>query len=1793
MTHTAVRRLIGGVIGCVAAMALLAGCRTQPAFVVNTTQDSVDAAPGDGVCADGNGLCSLRAAVMEANAKEGADHIALGAGQEYVLTVAGTDEEAAATGDLDLTEAATIDGNDARIRGDGSDRIVDVRAPSGSITLKRVILAGGRGPGAAIAINDAASVSLVDSVLDGNDAMVGAPVDVRAGSLLVLRSTVANNTGQGAGAITAADAALTIENSTLSANASSAGPAAIAVSAGSNVAVTYATITGGTSPIGAVRVDPGGALTSMATIIDGGCTGTVISGGHNLESGSSCNLTGVGDQQGVDPRLGELADNGGLTPTHLPAPSSPVIDAVSASAAPCDGVIIADQRGRARQEGAACDVGAVEVVNVSTLHVNTRTDSADTDPGDGICTDSTANCSLRAAISEANALPGDQTVVVDPAVTTINLTLDGANEDANSTGDLDVTDELIIEANGATIDASTIPGRDRVLQVFAATTLHRAVITGGQPIAVVEASNGGGIRVATGVTFGLDRSTITGNGVPTGLFGGGLFIERSAIVQIDSSTLSGNTAFLGGGAATEGSLAVRNSTISGNETGGLYVKRFGSMTVTSSTVTANTGDNLDGDTGFGVPVTVKGSIVANPVTGTNCGGGPAYTSGGYNLSSTTQCPFSATGDRQSTDPQLGLLADNGGPTRTHRPADTSPVIDAIPFATAGICDGSLTADQRNALRPGGAGCDIGAVENLVLTVTDGSDTVDASTADMRCADAVGACTFRAAVDQANAVPGADRITVGPHALSATLTRSGADDTNDAGDIDINDEVAIAGNDMTLTQTASGERVLNVRAPVTMARVTVTGGHLTNGANGGAGILATAALTLTEVTVTNNHASGSGLDGGGIAISSSRNLSINRSTISGNTADDKAGGVCLCGATGGGVATVRNATISGNAAGEGGGIWASAGTAELTLSTVTANSGSNLDGNGPGAFTHAGSIIANPASGNDCDAGPGAYTSGGHNVSSGTTCNLSAVGDRPSTNPLLGALRANGGPTRTHLPSGASPTLDAIPAGTPGLCDGSIPTDQRNAVRPDAGSDCDTGAVERKPTERDCGPPPNLSPGADLRGCNLAGANLANANLVGANLTNANLTGATVTGASLTNATLRGADLTGVIGLNTTIGRCSATWTGATVPGIDLANCDLTGDDLRGADLTGANLSNTVLTDADLGDADLTGATWSAAVVTRTDFAAADLRGFTALNTTTGRCTAIWTGARVPGIDLSGCDLTGDDLSGADFSGADLDAANLTSAVAADLTLVNASLVNALLTNATVSGANLAGANVQFARFEGANFTNAELTGALNLNSTPGRCAAVWTGAQIPGIVFFGCDLSGDDLTGTNLTGANLGNINLTGANLTDATLTNASFTGADLDSSNLFGATISGANFTGATFDSASGTETMLGACSATWKGAQILGFDLDGCDFSGDDFTGTLLNGASLSGVQFDDANLSATNFYGATLTNADLTGATVTSTTVFVFADVGGADFTSVAFPAAGEINDAFGRCTAIWTGTRFTDTGPGINLGTCDLTGSDLTGTDLGRAWLADADLTGAIGLNTTLERCTATWTGAQVPGIDLSGCSLRTSNLSATNLTGADLQGADLTGANLSFADLSGANLSSADLSFVTFEHADLAGVLSFRTTIGRETANYRWAQVPGLDFEMLDLRGTAFTGANLAGANLRVAYLAHVDLSGANLVGADLYNANALGANLTGADLTDAVLVYVLLNNDARLVNATITNADLSLANLATADLTGAHGTPSFFAPASFLRTTCPTGINSDTNGGSCDNQWLP
>ncbi len=130
--------------------------------------------------------------------------------------------------------------------------------------------------------------------------------------------------------------------------------------------------------------------------------------------------------------------------------------------------------------------------------------------------------------------------------------------------------------------------------------------------------------------------------------------------------------------------------------------------------------------GFAV-TSIGSTIVAfnSSPAGSGCGViTSAITSLGSNVESGNTCSFVQPGDKVNTNPLLGLLAANGGTTRTHALLPGSPAIDAgDPVVCAAPPVGAV--DQRGQGRPVGAGCDAGAYESawpasvLILNTTFG------------------------------------------------------------------------------------------------------------------------------------------------------------------------------------------------------------------------------------------------------------------------------------------------------------------------------------------------------------------------------------------------------------------------------------------------------------------------------------------------------------------------------------------------------------------------------------------------------------------------------------------------------------------------------------------------------------------------------------------------------------------------------------------------------------------------------------------------------------------------------------------------------------------------------------------------------------------------------------------------------------------------------------------------------------------------------------------------------------------
>lgn len=158
-----------------AASLIAAACAHAATFDVDTNADSIDAAPGDGICADAASRCSLRAAIMEANALEGADQIDLPAGV-FAFELAGADEDAGASGDLDIADDLAIEGAGADstiVDAAALDRVVDVRGGSAirfeGVTLRNGFLQqSGADGGAGLRIAPGAHVALEDVAIRDN-----------------------------------------------------------------------------------------------------------------------------------------------------------------------------------------------------------------------------------------------------------------------------------------------------------------------------------------------------------------------------------------------------------------------------------------------------------------------------------------------------------------------------------------------------------------------------------------------------------------------------------------------------------------------------------------------------------------------------------------------------------------------------------------------------------------------------------------------------------------------------------------------------------------------------------------------------------------------------------------------------------------------------------------------------------------------------------------------------------------------------------------------------------------------------------------------------------------------------------------------------------------------------------------------------------------------------------------------------------------------------------------------------------------------------------------------------------------------------------------------------------------------------------------------------------------------------------------------------------------------------------------------------------------------------------------
>lgn len=466
------------------------------------------------------------------------------------------------------------------------------------------------------------------------------------------QSTFDENHSTGGGGAVYAQYRLSAGASTFTGNSSGSGGGALQSSGDVDLYAT--TVVDNASPNASVRVAE--SLVAMGSVVanpQGGGVACALGGSNDHGSFASDTSCGFDVVDAADPLLGPLDDYGGPTPTRMPAPGSPLVDA-GPGGDPLSDLFCyrTDQRGVRRPVGGSCDLGAVERGWGAVV-----TTDADAGPG-----------SYRQAVLDGSA-----------ATLPVRIDLDDQRV-ALTSADVVFSGDQAIEVHGVP-GAGIDGGGHQILRATASPS-----------VSVVD------------LVLRHGSSDDSGGAVEVEVAGGALTLERSALLDNVADVY-------GGGAGSQGTLTVRDSTVSGNEAGigGGGLAAAGVMTLEQATVTDNTSGVGANAAGFS-NLQSFGSVLADPHGPSNCSFSGAVVSEGYNYSTDATCnPGTGTDVAGGADPRLGPMRDNGRATPTRFPLAGSPLVDVIPFEAC-----RAPFDQRQVERPFPieGPCDIGAIEGV-------------------------------------------------------------------------------------------------------------------------------------------------------------------------------------------------------------------------------------------------------------------------------------------------------------------------------------------------------------------------------------------------------------------------------------------------------------------------------------------------------------------------------------------------------------------------------------------------------------------------------------------------------------------------------------------------------------------------------------------------------------------------------------------------------------------------------------------------------------------------------------------------------------------------------------------------------------------------------------------------------------------------------------------------------------------------------------------------------------------------
>ncbi|MEM6777462.1 MAG: ELWxxDGT repeat protein, partial [Planctomycetota bacterium] len=629
---------------------------------------------------------------------------------------------------------------------------------------------------------------------------------------------------------------------------------------------------------------------------------------------------------------------------------------------------------------------------------------ADNTTADGMLTlrEAILAANTDTVVGDAAAGSGADTIVFAPNLQgTINLSTAGDSTDGSSAFGI-TTPITILGDNGGTGITLDAGGNKRHFYVGASgsLSLDTLTITGGN------AGVGGAIHSVGSLT--ITDSTFSGNTASNGTNGGGGAIYSTQELVVSNSTLSGNTSAGGGGGITNfnGNVTATNVTFAGNTAtiGGAL-----------SNITTNPARR----------VILENSILADSINaisdlrsaqGLIDARNTLVESGGSAINGVN------VGNIFDVDPQLGPLAANGGPTQTHKPALSSPVVDAgnNTLATAA----GLTTDQTDATRLFGT-VDIGSVELqepvqlIVSTLVDENDG-DYSPGDLSLREAIALATARgisgvtfdpaltasgdAILDLTMSTPNSlessalivDRATIiitgptGPHGITVRRPNSAANFRL----LHVTNTGFLTLRNLTLSGgVAQGGRGGNARA----------GGGGGGGAGMGGGIFNQGVLTLEGVTMTNNQAIGGA---GGTSFINN----INGGGARGGGATGGSGGA-LSGGDNGSPGT------SGGFAGGGGGGGGYGQTGGFSSGGAGGAGGFGAGGGGGGQFFRGGGTLGAPGAGGFGGGGALGTSGGGGAGMGGAIFNEGRLNVLNSTFSGNSAIGGNGGGGAQHAGAG--------------------------------------------------------------------------------------------------------------------------------------------------------------------------------------------------------------------------------------------------------------------------------------------------------------------------------------------------------------------------------------------------------------------------------------------------------------------------------------------------------------------------------------------------------------------------------------------------------------------------------------------------------------------------------------------------------------------------------------------------------------------------------------------------------